>query len=84
MKTATVRQIRHDFSTVLQWVEEGEQVSISKRGKIIAMLTPPPLVKPARAQKRPDLAARLKLRDGDRVISARAMDEILQFNKGVN
>ena len=81
MKTATIRQVRHDFSTVLDWVSEGQQVAISKRGKIVALLSPPPAVKrPAR--KRVDLAARLKLRDGDRVIPARTMTDILDFNKG--
>ena len=81
MKTATIRQVRHDFSTVLDWVSEGEYVEISKRGKVVALLTPPPH-KPARARKRPDLAARLKIRDGNRVIPARAMNEILEYNKG--
>lgn len=82
MKIATVRQIRHDFGTVLNWVEEGEQVEVSKRGKIVALITPPPTPSRARGKKRPDLAARLKLRDGDRVIPARVMDDILDFNKG--
>ena len=84
MKTATIRQVRHDFSTVLDWVGEGEQVEISKRGKVVALLSPPPAVKPPRARKRPDLAARLKLRDGGHVIAARAMNDILDDNKGAH
>ena len=84
MKRATIRQVRHDFSTVLGWVGEGEQVEISKRGKIVALLSPPPSVKPPRARKRPDLAARLKLRDGGHVIAARAMNDILHYNKGAH
>ncbi len=84
MKTATIRQVRHDFSTVLDWVGEGEQVEISKRGKIVALLSPPPAAKPARARKRPDLAARLKVRDGGRLIPARAMNDILDYNKGTH
>jgi prevent-host-death family protein len=84
MKTATIRQVRHDFSTVLDWVGEGEQVEISKRGKVVALLSPPPAAKPPRARKRPDLAARLKKRDGGRVIAARAMNDILDYNKGAH
>ncbi len=84
MKTATVRQVRHDFGSVLNWVEEGEQVEISKHGKIVALLSPPLIPKPVKAKKRTDLAARLKLRDGNRVVAARAMDAILDFNKGAN
>jgi len=68
MKTATVRQLRHDFGAVLNWVEEGEPVEISKRGKIVALLTPPPAPKPARSRKRPDFAARLKRIYGDKVL----------------
>ncbi len=70
MKMATVRQLRHDFGSVLNWIEEGEAVSISKRGHIIALLSPPP--KPAKAAKRrprPDFAARLKRIYGDKMLS---------------
>jgi prevent-host-death family protein len=84
MKSATVRQLRHDFGTVLNWVEEGEPVEISKRGKVVALITPPPPPARSHSKKRPDFAARLKLRDGDRVIPARAMNDILDFNKGAH
>ena len=75
MKTATVRQIRHDFSTVLNWVEDGEQVEVSKRGKIVALISPPPAPKPVRAGKRPDFAARLKRIYGDKVLSGSVIVE---------
>ncbi len=84
MKTATIRQVRHDFGTVLDWVGEGEQVEISKHGKVVALLSPPPSAKPPCARKRPDLAARLKMRDGSRVIPARVMNDILDHNKGMH
>ena len=84
MKTATIRQVRHDFSTVLDWVGEGEQVEISKRGKVVALLSPPPAAPAPRARKRPDLAARLKLRDGGRVLAAHTMNDILDDNKGAH
>jgi prevent-host-death family protein len=84
MRRATIRQVRHDFSSVLDWVREGEQVEISKHGKVVALLSPPPSAKLSRARKRPDLAARLKLRDGGRVIAARTMNAILDDNKGAH
>ena len=34
MKTASIRQVRHDLNTVLDWTDAGEQVEISKRGKV--------------------------------------------------
>jgi prevent-host-death family protein len=40
MKTATVRELRNQYRHVLGWVEAGEEVTISKRGKIIARLVP--------------------------------------------
>ena len=75
MKSATVRQIRHYFSTVLNWVEDGEQVEVSKRGKIVALISPPPPLKPVRAGKRPDFAARLKRIYGDKVLSGSVIVE---------
>ena len=68
MKTATVRQLRHDFGSVLNWVEEGEAVGISKRGRIVAFLSPPPAPKPSRPRKRPDFLGRLKRIYGDTVL----------------
>jgi len=84
MKTATVRQVRHDFGTVLNWVEEGEHVEISKRGKVVALMTPPPPPSRSRSRKRPDFAARLKRRDGDRVSPASSINDILDYNKGAH
>ncbi len=68
MKTATVRQLRHDFGSVLNWVEEGEAVAISKRGTIVALLSPPPAPKPSKAGKRPDFLGRLRRIYGDKVV----------------
>jgi len=75
MKTATIRQIRHDFGTVLSWVEDGEQVEVSKRGKIVALITPPPASKAVRPRKRPDFAARLKRICGDNALSGNIIIE---------
>jgi antitoxin (DNA-binding transcriptional repressor) of toxin-antitoxin stability system len=75
MKTATIRRIRLDFGTVLNWVEEGERVERSKRGKTVALITPPPAPKPARAKQRPDFAARLKRIYGDKVRSGNILVE---------
>jgi prevent-host-death family protein len=58
MKTATVRDIRHDFGRILSWVEEGQQVEITKRRRIVARMVP---VKPRSVKMEwPDFEARLK------------------------
>jgi antitoxin (DNA-binding transcriptional repressor) of toxin-antitoxin stability system len=40
MKTASVRELRNHYTTVMKWIEAGEEVKISKRGKVIARLVP--------------------------------------------
>jgi prevent-host-death family protein len=68
MKTATLRQLRHEFGTVLALVEQGEPVEITKRGKPIAVLTPPVRARTTRARQRPDFAARLRRIYGDMIV----------------
>lgn len=58
MKTATIRDIRHDFGRILSWVEEGQQVEITKRRRIVARMVP--VTHKARKLEWPDFAARLK------------------------
>lgn len=40
MQTATVRTLRNDYAKLLRRVETGEEISISRRGKIVAKLVP--------------------------------------------
>ncbi len=40
MKTATVADLRNDFRRVSAWLDNGETVEISKRGKPYARLLP--------------------------------------------
>ncbi len=40
MKTATVRTLRNDYAKLLRRVETGEEISISRRGRIVARLVP--------------------------------------------
>jgi len=74
MKTATVRELRNEFPRIEAWVQEGESVNISKRGKIVATLVP--ATRGADLGKRvpkPDIMARLRETWGDRVFS---MEEV--------
>jgi len=67
MKKANVRQLRHAFGDVMDWITEGQQVEIVKKGKVIALLSPPPHPKPKKL-KLPDFDARRKRIFGDRVL----------------
>lgn len=58
MKTANVRQLRHAFGSVLEWVTDGQQVEIVKKGKVVALLSPPPKSATPKKFKLPDFAAR--------------------------
>ena len=72
MKTANVRLLRHSFGDVLNWIAEGEQVEIVKKGKVVALLSPPPRTRTKKA-KIPDFAARQKRIFGDRTLRGNAV-----------
>lgn len=40
MKTASVRELRQNFPAVMRWIEEGENVAITMRRKIVDRLIP--------------------------------------------
>ena len=44
MKTTTVRELRNNYSQVLKWVAKGDEVEVTRRGKIVARVVPPPQV----------------------------------------
>jgi len=67
MKTATIRQVRHDLGTVLAWVAEGEEVTVLNRTRPVARICPLRPQPPAQF-KMPDFAARAKAIFGDRII----------------
>jgi len=74
MKTANVRQLRHAFGSVLDWIGEGQQVEIIKKGKVIALLSPPLRTK-SKKIKLPDFAARQKRIFGNKILSGNIVAE---------
>lgn len=81
MKTASVREVRHDFNRILEWVANGEEVAITKRHKTVARLLPERRRKTNRA-KTPDVMARLQKVFGRKVISDKTVKGILDENRG--
>lgn len=79
MKTASIRALKHDTTTVLGWVAAGEPVEIQKRGKPVAILSRP--TRRTKAPTRPDFAARLKSIYGNTVLAATAT-ELLADERG--
>jgi antitoxin (DNA-binding transcriptional repressor) of toxin-antitoxin stability system len=77
MKTATVREVQHHLSDVLAWVENGEEVRVLRRKKVVARILPPePVVVAA-----PDFVARAKDVWGGRPRGKR-LSEIVSESRG--
>ena len=80
MKTASVRELRQDFPRLLEWINAGEEIAITKRNRAVARLVP---YKQRRVHKKlPDIGARLKRVFGRKVISDKAMRNILDESRG--
>jgi antitoxin (DNA-binding transcriptional repressor) of toxin-antitoxin stability system len=79
MKTASVADLRNHFRRVSAWIENGETVEIVKRGRIFARLVPP--VPASEAVPEVDWAAQRKAIWGNRVFSAREVQEMDDFEQ---
>jgi antitoxin (DNA-binding transcriptional repressor) of toxin-antitoxin stability system len=73
MKSTTIRELKHDTTTVLGWVAAGESVEVLRRRKLVAVLSPPRTKSPP---KRPDFAARLSSIYGSKMLTKTATDLI--------
>ena len=73
MKTTTIRELKHDTTTVLSWVVKGETVEVRRRNEPVALLSPP---KRRSAARRPDFRARLKAIYGNKTLDATATELI--------
>jgi len=75
MRTATVADLRNHFRRISAWIENGEPVTIVKRGKLFAQLVP---VRESKPGKKVNFRAQRKRIWGDRVFSSsqvKAMNE---------
>lgn len=81
MKTATVRDLRTRFPVLARWMESGEPIEITRRGHVIARLTPAADPR-AGNLKKPDILKRLREIYGDYVMPEVEANAILEFNKG--
>lgn len=58
MRSITVREVQHRLSAILERVQRGEQVVITRRGKVVARLVP--ATRQRRRRVWPDFEARMK------------------------
>ncbi len=79
MKTATVADLRNHFTRIARWIDEGQPISITKRGETFATLSP------ARKKKAqvawPDLGAR-RARAFPKGVKGTPVSEILDEARG--
>jgi antitoxin (DNA-binding transcriptional repressor) of toxin-antitoxin stability system len=81
MKTASVRELRQNFGGLLAWLEEGQEIQITMRRRVVARLVPDGRNIVAKVRM-PDFAARLKKLHGKKVIGAQEAQAVLDENKG--
>jgi antitoxin (DNA-binding transcriptional repressor) of toxin-antitoxin stability system len=74
MKTASVRDLRQNFPRVMEWLEDGEQVVVTMRRKVIARLVPEKQAAPKCEPEAPDFAAISRGIFGKRTFSGDAME----------
>ena len=77
MKTATVADLRNNFRRVSALIDNGESVTITKRGRVFATLVPG--VPTRRKLVKPDFMAQLREVWGDRCFTAAEVKEMRDF-----
>jgi antitoxin (DNA-binding transcriptional repressor) of toxin-antitoxin stability system len=82
MKTATVRDLRTKFPVLARWMGDGEAIEITRRGRVIAHLTPAAGGSNAGRLVKPDIVKRLRKIYGDYVMPEEEAHWILDHNKG--
>ena len=75
MKTATIRELRHETSRILAWIENGESVEVQRKNKPVAVLSP---INTALAE-RPDFAGRLREIYGDHALEDTGTDLVSEL-----
>jgi antitoxin (DNA-binding transcriptional repressor) of toxin-antitoxin stability system len=81
MKTASVRELRQNFGHLLTWIEEGQEILITMRRRVVARLVPERTRSRAKVRM-PNFAGRLKKIHGNKVISSDKAHAILDENRG--
>jgi antitoxin (DNA-binding transcriptional repressor) of toxin-antitoxin stability system len=80
MRTATVRDLRNRYSAVLKWIEAGEEVSITRRGVIIARLVPE-VRRSSESVDWEQSAALRRNRQGERTLTEEESRRLFRANK---
>jgi len=77
MKTATIRDLRYNFPQVEAWLSGGEEIELTKRGRVVGRIVPG--ARKVSKRRVPDFASRARKICGDREIDTAAL---LDHGKG--
>jgi antitoxin (DNA-binding transcriptional repressor) of toxin-antitoxin stability system len=80
MRTTNIRELKHATATVLEWVEKGETVQITRRNKVVAILSPPVPDKPKKIQRH-DFEKSLREIFGDEIAPTTGT-ELMDYDRG--
>ncbi len=81
MKTATVADLRNRLPCVFKWIEEGEEVELTKHGRVVARIVPAPPVTP-RKFKAPNFGAIRRKALGEKPAMLTAADSAVIRDRG--
>ena len=81
MRTATVRDLRNRYTDLLGWIEAGEEIVITRRGKAVARLVPEAAPR-AGTVDWTQSAAVMRDRSKDRILSAEESAQLIHDASG--
>lgn len=81
MKTATVRDLRNKYTSLLSWISAGEEIVITQKGKAIARLVPEPAVTGQRVDWSRSSAVK-RNRTAERVLTAEEALALIHESSG--
>jgi antitoxin (DNA-binding transcriptional repressor) of toxin-antitoxin stability system len=81
VKIASVRELRNHYSKLLSWIEAGEEIAISRRGRVVARLVPEKLSATGKVDWTESAAVR-RNRSGERVLTAKQAATVLAESQG--
>lgn len=62
MREVNIKELRYQLAQIITQVEAGEEVAITRRGKVVARLLPPPPPAPKQFPDLTEFRASIKLR----------------------
>ena len=78
MKKASIRELKHATSSVLDLVAQGQTVEVTKRNRVVAVLMPPGKKE---TLVRPDFSARMKEVWGNKLLQT-SWQDLINVDRG--